>query len=59
MCETFSSTLEAKIAKTADLLHTQTSNASTVYQEVLCHGVYCKEQVQKYMVSQFYIWLRI
>ena len=58
MSERFSSTLETKIAKTADLLQAQTSSTSAVYQEVLCHGAYCKEQVKKCMVSWFYNCLR-
>ena len=47
----FESSLMQMIADTADLLEVE--SGSPVYQEVLCHGKYCKDQAKSFMVFHF------
>lgn len=49
LCETFSSALEEKISDLAELLCVHRDNP--VYQEVLCHGAYCKKVMKNFVVS--------
>ena len=48
LAESVQTTLTGKIADTADLLEVQ--SGSLVYQEVLCHGQYCKERAKTFWV---------
>ena len=48
MCERVSNALEQRITETADRINVQSCNAT--YQEVLTHGVYCRNIVQTCMV---------
>lgn len=49
LTESVQSSIEQMIANAADLLEVQ--SGSPVYQEVLCHGQYCKERANGFWVS--------
>ena len=48
LAASFESSLEQMITDTADILEVE--SGSPVYQEVLCHGLYCKDRSKTFKV---------